>query len=177
MSDNCKAIAEANYSCYQYHKVNNSDSELRMYYHDKWLLYHTLVCEKENDEYSIRRNSKWYNSVKNAKKFWTLIDWKGKVAEDNPELTYHEIYSFFKNVFKCSKLKDDPVLHKDSKEVEDCKNILLMADKDISMLEVKDACDNLGTGSGLHSLSPAICKLFPPSLKRIFFKLLRILPK
>ena len=37
--------------------------------------------------------------------------------------------------------------------------MLLMTDRDISMLEVNDACDNLGTGSGLDGLSPAICKL------------------
>ena len=66
---------------------------------------------------------------------------------------------YTENVLQSSTLKCDPVLHKISKEAEDCKNIQLVTDRDISLQEVNDACDNLGTGCGLDGLSPVICKL------------------
>ena len=115
--------------------------------------------------------TQWYNSVKDAKKLWTLIDWQGKVEVDNPELSYHEIYKFFKNVFQSHKLMNDPVLQKDSEEMEEYHKTVLITDKNISIEEVNDYFDKLGTGSGLDGLSPAISKLFPQALKQVILKL------
>lgn len=54
-SDNFKAIAEANYQCYKHHESIRSRKEILDFYRQKWLNYHTLANEKENEELNIRK--------------------------------------------------------------------------------------------------------------------------
>ena len=166
-----KAIAEANYQCYKYHERENGNSENCMFYRERWLLYHDIANIKENEEFNIKKNSKWYNVKKDPKKLWKLIDWKGKVAEDEPELSHHEVHNFFKNIFQAPKLIEDPVLDESSEELDMYHEMVFTTDKEITMIEIEKACSSIGSGTGLDGIPPAICKFFPPALKEILLRL------
>lgn len=151
-----------------------SDKETCDFYRDKWLNYHSLANQKENEELNIKKNSKWCNVEKDAKKLWKMIDWKGKIAEDKTTLSNQEIHSFFKNVFQANKLKDDPILERNSTEITVCNNTVFSTDKDISIVEVNKACDGMGTGFGMDGIPPAVCRFFPPALKQKIMHLFRM---
>ena len=172
-SRNYRAIAEANFNSYKQHEADKSSPEVLTYYREKWLLYDTLTNEKENEEFNISKNSKWYNCAKDAKKQWSLIDWKGTINQENDDLSYQQIHNFFLNVFQSPKISSDPVLKRNLEIVDNYEVTLPTTDKEFSIIEVNNACDNIGTGTGLDGLPPAISKILPPEIKEIVINLFK----
>ena len=100
-SKNFRAIAEANFECFQMHLAAAQDPEKIEFYREKWIQYEQITVRKENEEYNTKVNQKWSKCKKDAKELWRMIDWKGNVQEDSQnELSYHEIYQFFESIFQ-----------------------------------------------------------------------------
>ena len=167
-SRNFKAIAEANFSCYQHHiKQNHNPADIN-YYRDQWILYTTLTNKKKNEEHDTQTNIKWANSSTDAKKLWRMIDWKGEIREDtNNELSPYEIYSFFTKIFQARKTANSPVLSSVTNLLKDYSQTTQITDKDITTHEITTACLNTRKGTGFDGLAPDIVKIIPQSIKNL----------
>ena len=167
-SKNLRAIAEANFECFQYHLTANTNFQLIELYKENWLRYERIAREKENVEHNIKVNKKWINCSKDAKELWKMIDWKGSVqGDDQNELSFQEIYKFFINIFQSKKTANAPVIM-DVKDKLDNHNVYIpITDADINIEEVNQGCRNIGNGVGLDGLPPEIAKILPQSIKEI----------
>ena len=116
----------------------------------------------------MRINHKWSSCVKDPKKLWHLINWKGKIPEDNKKgLTYDVIYKFFTKIFQSTKTKGSPTLSKIEKEIEEYRLCHPTTDRNVSISELNHACVNMGSGISLDGLPPEITKVLPENLKEI----------
>ena len=167
-SHNIRAIAEANFECFQYHLTAKTNQELIEIYKGNWLRYEKIALNKENIEHNTKVNKKWANCSKDAKELWKMIDWKGSVQEDDQnELSFQEIYRFFLNIFQSKKTSKSPVIA-DSKNKLDQYNVYIpITDADITIEEVNQGIRNIGNGVGLDGLPPEVAKILPQSIKEV----------
>ena len=167
-SRNLKAIAEANFECFQFHLNENKDPEKIQHYKELWIDTERIARKKQNEEYNTKVNKKWANSTKNSKELWKLIDWKGKVQEDDKkDLSYQEIYNFFTNIFQSKKTSKSPVISDIADKIYNYEVNLPITDIDIRYEEIDTACRDIGKGTGVDGLPPAISKLLPQSIKEV----------
>ena len=171
-SQNLRAIAEANFECFQYHLSESQDQAKIKFYKERWLDYEKIAITKENEEHNTRVNKKWSNHSKDAKELWRMIDWKSSVQEDNEnELSYQEIYTFFTNIFQSKKTIHSPKITDIKEKLMEHNVAIPITDRDIDMEEISKACKNIGNGIGMDGLPPEIAKILPPSIKEIMLKL------
>ena len=167
-SSNFRAIAEANFECFQMHLTAAQDSEKIEFYREKWIRYEEITVRKENEEYNTKVNRKWVKCKKEPKELWSMVDWKGNVREDSRnELSYHEIYQFFDSIFQSKKTVNAPVLADVQREVDEYNVSIPVTDKNVCTNEIDIACRNMGKGIGIDGLPPIIAKLLPESIKNI----------
>ena len=173
-SNNLRAITEANFECFQFHLLENQDQEKIEFYKKKWLSYEKITLAKENEEHNTKVNRSWTKRSKDAKELWRMIDWKGSVQEDNQnELSFQEIYTFFTNIFQSKKTVNAP-------KITDVKNKLLeynvtipVTDREIDLEEINRGCRNIGNGIGMDGLPPALAKILPKSIKEVMVSLFK----
>ena len=167
-SQNIRAISSATFECFQYHILNRSDVEVIQRYQERWMRYENIANQKENEEHNTRINKRWSKCAKDGKKLWSLVDWKGQVQEDSQnDLSYHEIYKFFIDIFQSSKTSNSPVITDALAEMNMYNVNIPITDMDITIEEVNSACIKIGKGTGIDGLPPAIAKVLPQSLKDI----------
>ena len=167
-SQNFRAIAEANFECFQYHLTANTNLEMIELYKENWLRYERIALNKENLEHNTKVNKKWANCSKDAKELWRMIDWKGSVQEDNQnELSFQEIYNFFINIFQSKKTSKSPVIMDAKDKLEKYNVHIPVTDSDITIEEVNQGCRNIGNGVGLDGLPPELAKILPQSIKEV----------
>ena len=171
-SQNLRAIAEANFECYQMHLIANYEQDKIQFYREKWLRYERLVAEKENEEHNTKVNKKWSKCSKDAKELWRMVDWKGAVQEDNQnELSFQEIYTFFTGIFQSDKTSKSPKIMEMKEEIEKYNVSIPITDMNIDIEEINTGCRYIGNGVGMDGLPPTIAKLLPLSIRNILVSL------
>lgn len=171
-SYNLRAITTANFECFQFHLLQNQDQEKIEFYKAKWLSCEEITLAKENEEHNTKVNKKWTRRSKDSKELWRMIDWKGSVQEDNQnELSFQEIYTFFTNIFQSKKTLNSPKIT-DVKEKLSKYNVSIpITDTDINLEEVNRGCRCIGNGIGMDGLPPELAKILPKSIQEVMLSL------
>ena len=154
--------------CFQYYLRENRDNERIQFYREKWINSEQLLIQKENEEYNTNTNKKWKNCLKNSKDLWRMINWKGKIQDDDQEsLSYQEIYDFFTNIFQSKKTSKSPVISDISYEINNYHMEVPATDVEIKYEEITETCRDIGNGIGIDGIPPIIAKILPESIRLV----------
>ena len=157
------AIAEANFRRYNQLLLEGKAETDYSIFLNTWLEAEKLAKIKKKEEMNMRVNESWKNCKNDGKSLWKAIDWKGKsVKEKTEEVPANVIHSYFKGIFQSAKTKDNPTLKEG--DMYPCVYIDEL-DKDISIEEVNQAFDEIGTGTGLDGIAPEVLKIIPTSMR------------
>ena len=145
-------------------------------YMNIWIEAENQARKHEQHEYNIKTNKTWENCKKSdGKKLWSLIDWKGKsITYETKAISPEVISSYFKHIFQSPKITNTPNVHTMANIIEDYEAYVPQMDMEITLDEVNDAIDNIGTGIGLDGIEPSIVKIFPLSLRKLLVMLMNI---
>ena len=112
----------------------------------------------------------WSNcKINDGIKLWKAIDWKGKsIKEKTEEVPPDVIHRYFKGIFQSAKTKNNPTLQAD--DVYDCEFVEEL-DMDITVEEVNEAMNEIGTGTSIDGIAPDILQIIPPSIRQLMHQL------
>ena len=159
------AIAEANFNRYQQLLLEERNAEEYLPYLNTWIEAENLAKVHKEEEFNTRVNESWNHcNMKDGRSIWNAIDWKGKsVKQKKDEIPADVIQSYFRGIFQSPKTRNNPTLVKG--ETYQCEWVEEL-DHDITMEELNDAMNEIGTGTSLDGIAPDVLKIIPTSLRR-----------
>ena len=136
-------------------------------YLDKWLFYKDLAKCKEDKEFNTTINSKWKSCVKsNGRKLWELIEWNDKSKNVNYDTINPKIInSYFTNIFQNKNIIGNPTIQDIIQAVNNYDIYMPILDDVITMDEMNNAIEEIGTGVGIDGLYPSLTNIFTYKLK------------
>ena len=164
------AIAEANFQRYNQMLLEGREENEYLTYLNTWLEAEKQAKLNMNEEMNTRVNERWNScKMKDGKSLWKAIDWKGKsVKEKTEEIPANIIHTYFKAIFQSFKTKGNPTLKEGV--VYECGYVEEL-DDDITVEEINQSMNEIGTGTGLDGIAPDILKIIPASMRSLIHQL------
>ena len=167
-SRNFKAIAEINLQMYQQLMKEGRSEEEYMVYMETWIEAQRMARKHEDEEFNTRTNKRWNSCRKDGRTLWSLIDWKGKSIDyQTEEIAPEAIQSYFRGIFQSPKIIDTPPIQDAFKHFVDYDTYVHILDREITLEEVNEAIDSIGTGTSLDGISPEIATILPKQLREV----------
>ena len=175
-SGNFIAIADAHQS--EYKRLYNVDPVRASYHRTQWLFYEETAIHKETEEDA--QEKKWKNMYyKDPAALWKSIGWKVSAKEEDT-IPSSTIYRFFTDVYQSKKTADNPtidettILNLFNGNTEANVNVNGIDPGDITMEELENGINRLGSGTSLDGISPMVMKVVPGKLKECILLLYNI---
>ena len=171
-SKNFKAIAEANYERYQQLMLEGKQEDEYIQYLTTWCEAQMMARKHEVKEFNTKTNLRWNSCKKDGRTLWSLIDWKGKsINYQIDEIPPETIQKYFRGIFQSPKIVDTPPIHDAFRIFADYDTYIHILDKEITLDEVNEAINDIGTGTSLDGISPELATIFPKELRETIVEL------